>query len=151
MNIQDTKQNGKDADLILVRGIPGSGKSTLAKMFKDRYIHIESDMYFVKNGKFEYRIGEMEDSHNWCKWWTKNLLEAGYKVVVSNTFTQKSEMSFYVNLGYKTKIIDAQGDYGDIHNIPKKFVFKLKARFQPINKIIKDIKQTNPNVSIGRL
>ena len=39
-------------NLYLLRGLPGSGKSTLARHIGDAFV--EADMFFLKNGKYEF-------------------------------------------------------------------------------------------------
>lgn len=50
--------------LVIIRGIPGSGKSTLAKKYiKKGFIHLENDMYFMKNGRYHWSKEELP--HAW--------------------------------------------------------------------------------------
>ena len=135
-------------DLILIRGIPGSGKTTLAKTKFSDYTHIESDMYFMENGEYKFRAGQLTDAHIWCKWHTESMLRAGYKVVVSNTFTEMWELEYYIKLGYKTKIVDAKGNYESIHNIPENLMARMKSRYEDIASIYKKALIYNKKVHI---
>ena len=54
--------------LILLRGLPGSGKSTFAKSISNESTgHIESDMFFVKDGEYKFDGSKIKDAHNWCQ------------------------------------------------------------------------------------
>ena len=136
------------AQLVLIRGIPGSGKSTLAKTEFPNHLHIECDMYFIKNGKFKYRAFEATDAHIWCKWHTETFLRAGRDVVVSNTFTEFWELEYYVKLGYETKIIDAKGNFESIHNVPENIIHRMKRRFEDIKSIYQKALMYNEKVEI---
>ena len=52
--------------LFLVRGLPGAGKSTFVKHLGD-CVHLEADMYFLKNGEYVFNKDELKDAHLWCQ------------------------------------------------------------------------------------
>ena len=85
--------------IILVRGIPGSGKTTIAKEFKG-FTHLESDMFFEKNGIYVYDHLKIKQAHDWCISSAKNALDRGERVVVSNTFIRLYELKRYIDLRY---------------------------------------------------
>ena len=92
--------------LVLLRGLPGAGKSTFAKMLvgdKD-YCHKEADMFFVKNGKYIFEPNKIREAHEWCQKTTEIFLNNGLSVVVSNTFTQRKEMQFYLDLAQSLNV-----------------------------------------------
>lgn len=123
--------------LILVRGLPGSGKSTIARDMLQigwAHAHFEADMYFMKNGKYEFDANRVRYAHEWCFEVTRHhLLSYGETVVVSNTFTQKWEAARYIEMAKENKIqldiITCHGDYGNIHNVPEEVMTKMRARF----------------------
>ena len=121
--------------VTLVRGLPGSGKSTYAK--KMGIFHIESDMYFYRNGIYTYDPLCISTAHYWCKKTFENACLCGIECVVSNTFTQKWELDPYIKiaegLGYTIEIICMKGKYGNIHNVPKEILEQMENRFEQID------------------
>ena len=114
--------------LILVRGLPGSGKSTYAKTLG--MIHFEADMYFERNGEYEYNPRELSKAHSWCQYKVKEYLDSGMNVVVSNTFTQLWEMDPYLEMGHDVEVIEMTEMYGSIHNIPDDKLEAMRARWE---------------------
>ena len=118
-------------DLILVRGLPGSGKSTLSKKFSN-YHHVEADMYWGLN--YDFDIKKIGDAHSWCLKTTKNILSAGYNVVVSNTFLTLDELEPYFKMAKELDItlsvLLCQGNFKSIHNVPDDVLDEMKGRFQ---------------------
>jgi len=115
--------------LILVRGLPGSGKSTIAKTLTG-YVHVEADMYHYQDDKYCFKIENIKLSHEWCMAETENQLDAGKRVVVSNTFTQMWEMEPYFNMGVETSVIVAHGSFKSIHNVPEEAIKRMADRFE---------------------
>ena len=52
-------------ELYLLRGLPGSGKSTLAKSLGGK--HFEADMYFVRDGEYQFDVTKLKEAHEWCR------------------------------------------------------------------------------------
>lgn len=117
--------------LTIVRGLPGSGKSTYAKSIG--CIHIESDMYFMKDGVYCFNREELRLAHDWCKSTVYSVLLSQVDCVVSNTFTTIVEMQYYVDLakfiGCEIDIVTCLGEFGSIHDVPEVTIEKMKARF----------------------
>ncbi len=124
-------------ELFLLRGLPGSGKSTLAKSIGG--MHIEADMYFMHEGKYEFDVTKLKEAHAWCQnaanVWMRNNLP---KVIVSNTFTQEKELEPYYQLaekyGYKVFSLIVENRHGEsedtnTHNVPKETIQKMRVRF----------------------
>lgn len=121
-------------DLVIIRGIPGSGKSTLARSMKDR-VHFETDTFFEQDGVYKFDPTKIKQAHQWCQQQVYNALKAGKKVVVSNTFTQKWELQPYLDmckeLGKTYKVVEATGNYQNVHGVPPEALERMKARWEP--------------------
>ena len=142
MNILNIlKEEKETAELILVRGIPGSGKTTYVKNNLKGHRHYEADMFFNKDGKYDFDKNKLGKAHNWCFNQTKKDLENGKKVVVSNTFTTAKEVNKYLklakDLNKKVKVIRTTGNYKNIHDVPKESIDRMKKRFVDIDNEIK--------------
>lgn len=120
--------------LVIVRGLPGSGKSTYAKSLG--IFHVEQDMYFMQDGKYNYSKDELKNAVSWCKYTVENALKYGLDVVVSNTFTRKWELDYYINLSIKYRakcqIVCMKNDFGNIHDIPKEVLTNMELRWETI-------------------
>lgn len=121
--------------LYIVRGIPGSGKSTFAKSLGG--VHLESDMYFMKDGNYNFDPEKLKEAHNWCRHSVMDAMKQGVpKVVVSNTFTQKWEMEPYFilaeELGYRVFSIIVENRHGgrNLHDVPESVLAKMRDRFE---------------------
>ena len=121
-------------ELFLLRGLPGAGKTTLAESIGGK--HIEADMYFEYEGKYEFDASKLYEAHTWCQnavsVWMTNGVE---KVVVSNTFTQTWEMDYYFELakehGYRVYSLVVENRHGgeNVHNVPKEKIEEMARRF----------------------
>jgi len=119
--------------LVIIRGIPGTGKSTLATTKFKEYEHVEADMFFVdKEGNYNWDSNRIRKAHRWCISRVEYLLSLGKKVVVSNTFIRLKSMQPYIALGYSYKIIEAKGNYKDVHNVPKHTLDSMRSAFEPL-------------------
>jgi predicted kinase len=129
--------------LILVRGIPGSGKSTLAKILKDALdkesmpaaYHYEADMYFLdEQSNYNFDAERLVLAHGWCLRKTREALERGGTVIVSNTFTTIRELKPYFNLAKEFGIVPvvylAQNQFPNVHNVPAEKLEQMRNRFQ---------------------
>ena len=129
-------------NLYLLRGLPGSGKSTLARFVGDAFV--EADMFFLKNGKYEFDGSKIRDAHAWCQstvreWMKMNADTYGLEyseIAVSNTFTQEWEMEAYYNLAkefnYKvfSMIVENRHDGVNSHGVPEDKLEAMKSRFE---------------------
>jgi predicted kinase len=127
-------------ELFLLRGLPGSGKSTLAKSLGG--VCYEADMYFMKDGEYQFDVTRLKDAHQWCqnsvetvmKGWG-NVLPAN-KIVLSNTFTQEWEMKPYFDLaekyGYRVYSLICENRHGGVneHGVPEDKLEIMKKRFE---------------------
>lgn len=122
-------------ELILIRGLPGSGKSTLAKIIGD--VHVEADMFFMKDDQYFFDLNMLSLAHAWCKVKVQELMVIDTpKIVVSNTFTRDWEMDAYYelaeNYGYRVHsiVVENRHDGVNIHNVPDETLIKMKERFE---------------------
>jgi len=123
-------------ELIIIRGLCGAGKSTLAKKFVDQgYLNYEADMYFVhSDGTYKFDPTKLYQAHSWCQRKTRDTLENGISVVVSNTFTTKKEMKDYLTmaeeLGAPVRVIKVIGNFQNVHGVPEEALQRMRDRWQ---------------------
>lgn len=126
--------------LYLIRGLPGSGKSTFAKkqVVLDNAasilaIHLEADMFQMKNGVYVFNGDNVGLSHVWCQQTTRIFLHNGYNVYVSNTFTTQKELQYYRDIAAEVDvplvICSMAGQFGNIHNVPEEVLEKMRSRW----------------------
>jgi len=125
----------KNNRLVLVRGLPGSGKSTYAKSYFNGHIHLEADMYFTQpDGSYDWAAERLGKAHSWCFETAKIMLNNGYDVVVSNTFTTLKELNPYIELANQSDIqyvvFRMTSEYNSIHNVPQIVIEKMRIRFE---------------------
>jgi predicted kinase len=124
-------------ELVIIRGIPGSGKSTLAKEYEHSqgHVHVEADMYLMQGDEYVFSAERRKMAHHYCRMAVEALLQLHKSVVVSNTFTQRWEMSSYFEvchrLGIPCRVIEATGNYKSVHNVPQEAIDRMKARWEP--------------------
>ena len=132
-------------ELFLIRGISGAGKSTLAKSIGG--IHIEADMFFMKDGEYQFDVTRLRDAHQWCQTFAEDHMKLNehleefakadrYRIVVSNTFTQEWEMKPYFELaekyGYKIFSLIVENRHGGVneHGVPEDKLEIMRTRFE---------------------
>jgi len=122
-------------NLIIIRGLPGSGKSTLAQNFvRLGYEHYEADMYFERDGFYQFDATKLGEAHLWCRTNVYNALVLNKNVVVSNTFVNKKECKPYLDmvrdLGCFITIISVEGNHGSVHGVPDETLERMKSKWQ---------------------
>jgi|GEM_PF-687430 len=120
--------------LVLIRGLPGSGKSTLAQGMEG-FNHFEADQYYVQDGEYRYDRTKIREAHAWCVARTREALERGESVVVSNTFTRQKDMKPYLEmateLGIPIRIREATGTWGNIHGVSEEVQKRMRKGWEP--------------------
>jgi len=126
--------------LVLLRGLPGSGKTTLAKSFN--CTHFEADMFFMKDGEYQFDATKLKDAHTWCQTEVNNAMILNHttgineNIVVSNTFTQEWEMEAYYGLAKKygytvfSLIVENRHNGVNEHGVPTDKLEQMRNRFE---------------------
>ena len=126
--------------LYLLRGLPGSGKSTLAQSImegKEDILHFEADQFFTHpGGEYNFDPTKLGKAHEYCKSATEHAMIDNVKeIIVSNTFTQTSEMEDYIRLAgmYEYRVfslvVEKRHKGENIHSVPKDTIEKMANRF----------------------
>ena len=129
--------------ITVVRGVSGSGKSSLVSLaFDDRVTHLEADMYFMKDGKYNFDQSKLKNAHEWCQHQTEESMKNKENIVVSNTFTTEWEMKPYLDLAEKygytvfTVIVEKRHSNKDVHSVPEETRQKQAERLSKSIKLI---------------
>jgi len=120
-------------ELVIIRGLPGSGKSTMGKVLRlAGYEHYEADQYFMKDGIYQYDASKVRHAHLWCQSAVRTALAQNKRVVVCNTFTRIKELTPYLALSKKVRIIEAKGNWQNIHGVPAIRLHEMAARWEEL-------------------
>lgn len=84
----------------------------------------------MSGGEYCYDGSKIKEAHEWCKNTAKSWLERGHDVVVANTFTRVWEMQPYLDMGYPVKVVEATGNYDNLHGVPTEIVERMRERFE---------------------
>ena len=120
-------------ELVLIRVLPGSGKSTMAQVLTQvGYVHYEADMYFMQDGQYQYDSRQIRQAHQWCREQTLHALQAGKRVVVSNTFTRLQEMEPYFSMTSDVRVVEATGRWQNVHGVPEETLQAMAERWETL-------------------
>lgn len=117
-------------EIVLIRGVPGSGKTTKARTEYPRHVLCEADMFFEESNGYKYDHRKIKDAHEYCYNKARKALMMGLDVVVANTFTRTWEMQKYLDLPYPAKVVEATGNYDNVHGVPPEIVERMRERFE---------------------
>jgi predicted kinase len=136
--------------LLLIIGIPGAGKSTLANKIKAENPEFananiwEADMFFIKNGEYNFNPNILGAAHHWCQAKVKSDMILGQNVIVSNTNLTPTERRPYIKLakeyGYEVEVIECNGGFKNIHGVPETSLERMKKKYKPFEKWELDVK-----------
>ena len=100
------------------------------------FLNFEADQFFMVDGEYRYDAAKIREAHEWCQRMTREALERGENVVVSNTFTRRFEMEPYFeigrDLGITPTIITATGRWKNTHGVPDAVIRKMESRWEHI-------------------
>lgn len=120
--------------LFLIRGLPGSGKSTLASQLTD--IVFEADMFFLKDGVYQFDKEKIAEAHEWCQARCKEAMQFEVaKIAVSNTFVRRWEMEPYYRMAkefnYRIVEITMSGNlHENAHGVSDNTIQHMRARWE---------------------
>lgn len=86
--------------LIIIRGPSGTGKSTIARHLGgvERENWFEADMYFMRNGHYEWVGSQLPAAHRWCQGKITAALQTGTDVIVSDTMPSRKDLKVYLDI-----------------------------------------------------
>lgn len=128
--------------LYLIIGIPGSGKTTKAKEIISKHNaqnvpikHYEADMFFEKDGTYNFNPALLGKAHLWCQRKTEEAMMNNINVIVSNTSLTPRERYTYLALAkcyeYKVEVITMTNEFQNVHGVPADKLELMKQRYVP--------------------
>lgn len=129
-------------ELIIIRGPSGTGKSTIARHLGGipKVNWFEADMFFERNGHYEFDGTKLGAAHRWCQDNVRANLEDGTETIVSNTTISVSEINDYIGIaeevGATIRIIRTPRPWNldqirdrNTHNVPAKVLKRQMKRY----------------------
>jgi predicted kinase len=91
-------------------------------------------MFFEFEGSYQFNASKLGEAHAWCLKKTKEALDSGQSVVVSNTFSRRWEMAAYIKLAEQLHLpirtIEMQGKWPNVHGVPEEAIARMAARWE---------------------
>jgi thymidylate kinase len=120
--------------LYIVRGLPGSGKSTLAALLAPDANFAADDYFTDKDGVYHFDRALSPYAHADCKQrMVAAMRHEEEHIAIHNTFVESWEAEEYYRLaayhGYEVHVVEAQGDFGNIHDVPQEIVMDMMRRW----------------------
>lgn len=120
--------------LQIIRGLPGSGKSSLAVAKYPHLSRVETDMFFMRGGKYIFTLDLNKKAVKWFNKTVHNFAKVGMDFVVTGVFAAHTERLNNVVVaglenGYDVYIKTLVSDFGNIHNVPKEHLKAMKDSF----------------------
>jgi len=99
--------------------------------------HYETDQFWhLEDGTYRFELERLNEAHTWCRKMVTQALYFGADVVVSNTFTRRSEITPFVKIGKehgaKLQIIECRAPFGSIHGVPQETLDRMAERWYTI-------------------
>jgi len=129
--------------LIIIRGLPGSGKSTLANRLSFAMNEVrsvvntqvfEADQFFESDNGYRFDGARLRDAHTDCQMRSRAWLEQGHTAIVSNTFTQRWEYQWYLDMAQElnipVQVIEVHGNFQNIHGVPAEKIESMRKRWE---------------------
>ena len=120
--------------LFIVRGVPGSGKTTFVKNFLKGVFHVENDMFHMKGLNYEWSADGQKKAIDFCSDFVEYAMEHGIVCAVSNTFTRKRFVDYYVDMakryGYTVFIFRCMGEFTNVHSVPYETLKSMSDGFE---------------------
>lgn len=126
--------------LTIIRGVSGSGKSDFGLWLmhgKTDTVLLSADHYrYDKKGEYKYDKSKDEEVYRRCFEETASYIEAGYSVIVANTFTKESEFEKYVqlareqNVKFYSVVMERRHAGRNTHGVPKEKIKEQAQRFE---------------------
>lgn len=130
--------------LTIIRGPSGTGKSTIAAHLggSPKINWFETDMFFDRNGHYEFDGNKLRDANEWCEASVYETLDNNKNVIVSNTMVSQAELDTYMGiadyLGADVEIIKAPMPWDidqlrvrNIHYVPTKAIRRMIQQYSP--------------------
>ena len=129
-----------------MRALPGAGKTSFMWScigdILDNVVALATDDWFMVDGKYKFDGEKLPEYHAACLKKATEAMEAGERVWVHNTFTQRWEMEPYLvaakKLGYRVDVIslfdngctDEELAARCEHGVPAAAIAKMRERFE---------------------
>ena len=139
--------------LQIIRGLPGSGKTTLALTKYPQLMHLETDMYFYRNGAYRFTLENNKVAVGWFRKSLREFCNRGFDFVVTGVFSAHTErlqdtIELACSKGYEVYVKTMTSKYKSIHAVPKAHYDSMKKDFVSEN-TLKNFYKDEPQIHFG--